>query len=142
MKMTRLSLFAIALTFGLIGATPTTASATDLAPRLNLETTQQAITIQNYWLDRLGADAQVEPLCPHTGDQTTQILSPATCAALSAFQAEPVRATTRSVRIKQIKRNRTLWNSLSRQDQRILEQYEVVVVGGAQAVKAKTDKPR
>jgi hypothetical protein len=140
--MTHLSLFAIALTFGLVGATPTTASATDLAPRPTLETRKQAITLQNNWLDRFGADAHVDPLCPEVQGQTTQVLSPETCAMLSTFQSEPVRASARSVRVSRIKRNRALWNTLSLRDQRILEQYEVIVVGEARAVDAKIGGPR
>jgi hypothetical protein len=140
--MTRSSLIASAFILGLVGATPSVSSATDLATRPNLEATKQGIKLQDRWLSQFGANPHVDPLCPEVQSQTKQVLSPATCLALFVFQAEPARASARSIRVSHIKRNRALWNALSRRDQRILEHYEVVVVGGARAVEAKTGGPR
>jgi hypothetical protein len=140
--MTRSSLIAIAIAFGLVGTAPSVSLATDLAPRQNLEATKQTIKTQNRWLRQFGANAHVDPLCSQALSQTTQVLSSSSCLALSRFQVAPIRIAARSVRVAHIKRDRAFWNALSRRDQRILEQYEVVVVGDAPAVDAKTGGAR
>lgn len=140
--MRRSPVIATAIILGLLGATPSVSQATDLTPRASLETTKTTARAQNRWLDQFGTNAHVDPLCPVASGQMIQVLSMATCSALATFQDEPVRMAARSVRISQIKRNRALWNALSRRDRRILEQYEVVVVGQAGAVEAKTGSPR
>jgi hypothetical protein len=140
--MTRFSLIATALVLGFVGAIPTVSLATEVTTRPNLAATKHAMNFQDRWLGQFGANARVEPLCLEAQGQTTQVLSPATCFALAALHVEPIRSQVRSVRVAQIKRDRALWNALSRRDQRILEQYEVVVVGNARAVEAKTGGPR
>jgi hypothetical protein len=140
--MTRSSLIATVLVFGLMGATPTVSSATDALSRPNLETRKQAINFQDRWLGQFGANAHIEPLCPERHSEVTNVLSPATCSLLAQLYVEPVRTQVRSVRVSQIKRNRAIWYSLSHRDQRILEKYEIVVVGQARAVEAKTSTPR
>jgi hypothetical protein len=140
--MTRSSLIASAFVLGLIGATPTVSSATDALSHPNLEIKEQAINFQDRWLGQFGANARIEPLCPERPGEVTQVLSPTTCSVLAQLYVESVPTPARSVRVSQIKRNRAIWHSLSHRDQRILEKYEIVVVGQARAVEAKTSGPR
>ncbi len=135
--MTLSSLIALVAGTLLTSAAPIAVKATELNQRPNMSAARQDSLIQNRWLNQFGAKARVEPLCNDGPGSTLQLLSLSTCAALSNFHSEPARPAVKSVRISHIKRNRAAWNAIPRRDQRILEQYDVVLVGEARAVDAK-----
>ncbi len=134
----------IALVAGtlLTSTAPIALQATELNQRSNLAAARQDNLIQSRWLNQFGARARVEPLCNDGPERTLQLLSPSTCATLSSFHSAPAKPAVKSIRISHIKRNRAAWNAIPLRDRRILEQYDVVVVGETSAVDAKTGVKR
>ena len=129
----------VALVVGIMAAcaAPIAGQANALSQDSNLPAAHQNSLPKNRWLNQFGANAHVEPLCNDGPESTLQLLSASTCATLSSFHSEPAKPAAISFRISQIKRNRTAWNAIPRRDQRILEQYDVIVVGEARAVDVK-----
>ena len=140
--MTHLSLFASLAGALMATSLPGSSLAVNSHVSADLDAAYHTARIQNRWLAQFGADARVEPLCSATVEGGAQILSSNSCAALAGFNSEPARASARSLRVAHLKRDRAFWAAISRRDRRILEQYEVVVVGEARAVAAKTGAPR
>jgi hypothetical protein len=140
--MKRASPFACVSAIFMTFVFPMTSYASDLPLPPNLQAPFTTSHVPNAWLNQFGMRSRAEPLCNTAPNSNLQILSPDTCAALSIFQAEPAVPKVRTVNIRQIKRNRAIWNAIPRHEQRILEQYEVVVVGQARGVDTKISGPR
>lgn len=121
----------------LTSGAPIAGQANELNQGADSAAAHQDVFVQNRWLNQFGAKAHVVPLCNDGPGSTLQLLSLSTCVTLSSFHSEPATPAVKSFRISQIKRNRAAWNAIPRRDQRILEQYDVVVIGEARAVAAK-----
>ena len=121
----------------LISAAPIAGQANELNQGADSAAPHQDGFVQNRWLNQFGAKAHVVPLCNDGPGSTLQLLSLSTCAILSSIRNEGSKPAAMSFRISQIKRNRAAWRAIPRRDQRILEQYDVIVIGEARAVDVK-----
>jgi hypothetical protein len=121
---------------------PIVVQANELSRRSDLAAARHDNLLQNRWLNQFGAKAHVVPLCHDGSGNPSQLLSLSTCATLASIRSEVAKPAVMSLRVSQIKRNRAAWNAIAHRDQRILEQYDVVLVGDARAVDAKIGRIR
>jgi hypothetical protein len=97
----------------LTSVAPIVVQANELSQRSDLAAARHDNLLQNRWLNQFGAKAHVVPLCNDGLGSASQLLSLSTCATLASIPSQVAKPAVMSLRISQIKRNRTAWNAIA-----------------------------